>query len=389
MTKKLYYNSPYLHSWETTIKDITEKEEGIFLTLTETAFYPEGGGQPADVGTINGVNVLDVFTDGEEVIHKIERRLEESKVTCELDWKKRFDHMQQHSGQHLLSAICLQLFNARTVSFHLGSDFVTIDLDILSLTEEQLQTIELEVNKQIYANRSIHSYFVTKEKLEELLLVKLPKVTENIRIVEIEGIEYNACGGTHVSRTGEIGIIKLFKTEKQKNGYRLFFKCGYRALADYSDALSVLSTIAGTFNTGRNNILDRFQKAEQEKKDLELQLKLIQEKLLTIESGELLAKAEADMIAVVFEDKSFKDLKSLAQKIKEEKEINLLLASISENKLLLNCNGEQEISCGRLFKEFLPIHNGKGGGNDCSAQAAFTTTEELLKFFHFVKSKIK
>ena len=389
MTKKLYYNSPYLHSWETTIKDITEKEEGIFLTLTETAFYPEGGGQPADVGTINGVNVLDVFTDGEEVIHKIERRLEESKVTCELDWKKRFDHMQQHSGQHLLSAICLQLFNAQTVSFHLGSDFVTIDLDILSLTEEQLQTIELEVNKQIYANRSIHSYFVTKEKLEELLLVKLPKVTENIRIVEIEGIEYNACGGTHVSRTGEIGIIKLFKTEKQKNGYRLFFKCGYRALADYSDALSVLSTIAGTFNTGRNNILDRFQKAEQEKKDLELQLKLIQEKLLTIESGELLAKAEADMIAVVFEDKSFKDLKSLAQKIKEEKEINLLLASISENKLLLNCNGEQEISCGKLFKEFLPIHNGKGGGNDCSAQAAFTTTEELLKFFHFVKSKIK
>lgn len=389
MTKKLYYNSPYLHSWETTIKDITEKEEGIFLTLTETAFYPEGGGQPADVGTINGVNVLDVFTDGEEVIHKIERRLEESKVTCELDWKKRFDHMQQHSGQHLLSAICLQLFNARTVSFHLGSDFVTIDLDILSLTEEQLQTIELEVNKQIYANRSIHSYFVTKEKLEELPLVKLPKVTENIRIVEIEGIEYNACGGTHVSRTGEIGIIKLFKTEKQKNGYRLFFKCGYRALADYSDALSVLSTIAGTFNTGRNNILDRFQKAEQEKKDLELQLKLIQEKLLTIESGELLAKAEADMIAVVFEDKSFKDLKSLAQKIKEEKEINLLLASISENKLLLNCNGEQEISCGKLFKEFLPIHNGKGGGNDCSAQAAFTTTEELLKFFHFVKSKIK
>ena len=389
MTKKLYYNSPYLHSWETTIKDITEKKEGIFLTLAETAFYPEGGGQPADVGTINGVNVLDVFTDGEEVIHKIERRLEESKVTCKLDWKKRFDHMQQHSGQHLLSAICLQLFNAQTVSFHLGSDFVTIDLDILSLTEEQLQTIELEVNKQIYANRSIHSYFVTKEKLEELLLVKLPKVTENIRIVEIEGIEYNACGGTHVSRTGEIGIIKLFKTEKQKNGYRLFFKCGYRALADYSDALSVLSTIAGTFNTGRNNILDRFQKAEQEKKDLELQLKLIQEKLLTIESGELLAKAEADMIAVVFEDKSFKDLKSLAQKIKEEKEINLLLASISENKLLLNCNGEQEISCGKLFKEFLPIHNGKGGGNDCSAQAAFTTTEELLKFFHFVKSKIK
>ena len=390
MTTKLYYDSSYIQTWETTIKDVIEKEDGIFVTLEETAFYPEGGGQPSDAGTINGITVLDVFMDGEEVIHKIERRpTEVLKVYCELDWNKRFDHMQHHSGQHLLSAVCLQMCGAKTVSFHLGNDFVTIDLDIPSLTDEQLHNIELEANKQIYTNQSIRSYFVTKEEMEKLPLVKMPKVTENIRIVEIEGIEYNACGGTHVSRTGEIGIIKLFKAEKQKGSTRLYFKCGYRALADYHDTLSIVSTLATSFNTGRSNVLDRFQKYEQEKKNLEAQLKATQEKLLRYESNELLARAEGNVITAVYDDKSFTDLKNLADFVLVENEVCFLLVSTLENKVLFTYNGSQDFSCGKLFKEHLASYNGKGGGNDRSAQAAFATTEELLTFFHFLRNLIK
>ncbi|MGM9929227.1 MAG: alanine--tRNA ligase-related protein, partial [Bacillus sp. (in: firmicutes)] len=130
MTHKLYYKSSYIKDWETTITNVIQKEDDTFLILDETAFYPHGGGQPCDSGTINGIDVLDVISEGDKVLHKVETVPVESKVHCELDWQKRFDHMQHHSGQHLLSAVCLQMYEAKTVSFHLGNDFVTIDLDV-------------------------------------------------------------------------------------------------------------------------------------------------------------------------------------------------------------------------------------------------------------------
>lgn len=195
MTKKLYYDSAYLNEWSTTISGTLEREDGIYVTLAETAFYPHGGGQPCDTGYIGELPVLDVVLEDNEVLHKVAQLPAHTEVNCRIDWNRRFDHMQQHSGQHLLSAVFRDLYQAMTLSFHLGSDYATIDIGLPELSAAQMAEAEQEVNRQIYLNRSIVSYFVTAEEMARLPLVKLPKVTEDIRIVEIEGVEHNACGG--------------------------------------------------------------------------------------------------------------------------------------------------------------------------------------------------
>lgn len=195
MTNKLYYNSTYQTDWPTRVTETIEREDGLYVLLEETAFYPHGGGQPCDLGAIQGIPVLDVISEEEFVLHKLERLPNEESVTCQIDWNRRFDHMQQHSGQHLLSAVCLEKHNFMTLSFHLGEDYCTIDIEVPELSADQLYSIEREVNRQIYLNHNILSYFVTGEEAAQLKLVKQPKVTENIRIVEIKDVEYNACGG--------------------------------------------------------------------------------------------------------------------------------------------------------------------------------------------------
>ena len=389
MTIKLFYNDPYKREWNTQIKKMFENDHEYFVTLEETAFYPHGGGQPCDIGFINGIAVLDVFTENNEVIHKVVRLPETSTVTCTLDWKRRFDHMQHHSGQHLLSAVCLELFQARTVSFHLGIEDVTIDVDHPGLTDYQLEMIEREVNNQIYQNRKIQNYWVTKEQLTEIPVVKMPKVTENIRIVEIEGIEYNACGGTHVSQTGEIGIIKLYKAEKLKDLTRIHFKVGYRALEDYKESLKILETLSEKFNTGRINILDRFEKWEQDRKQLQSRLDTLQEQNDSYLAKELLSNIEGNVLVHKFEDKLLKDLQKLAAKLVSENDWIILFVTTAENKVLLLHNGTHSLSCGGFFKEHLGRFNGKGGGKDQSAQAGFASSEDALGFFQFATEEIK
>lgn len=389
MTKKLYYSNPYLTEWQSKIVNTIEKDHKYFAALEETTFYPHGGGQPCDLGSIDGISVLDVFSEDDVVWHQVERLPEATTVNCHLDWSRRFDHMQQHTGQHLLSAMCLEHFQARTVSFHLGTDYVTIDVDKAEWSKEQLAFLEEEVNKQIYRNRNVTSYFVTNEEAEKLPLVKRPKVTENIRIVEIEGIEYNACGGTHVARTGEIGMIKLFKTEKQKENTRLFFKCGFRALQDFQASLHILDTLATKFNTGRIGILDRFTKWEMERKQLETELEDLKEKNNVYQAQELLANVEDQLLAHIFEDqKSMKEMQYLATKLATENDLLVLFASTTENKLVLAHSGKHPLSCGTFFKEHLASFNGKGGGSDKAAQAGFSSKDELIRFYHFVLEQV-
>ncbi|WP_313636908.1 DHHA1 domain-containing protein [Paenibacillus sp.] len=385
MTNKLYYNSTYLTDWQTRITETIEREEGLYVILEETAFYPHGGGQPCDLGSIQGIPVLDVINEAELVLHKLERFPDEEVLTCQIDWNRRFDHMQQHSGQHLLSAICLDLFQFMTQSFHLGEDYCTIDIETPELTPKQLDSIEWEVNGQIYRNHSILSYFVTGEEASQLKLVKQPKVTENIRIVEIKDVEYNACGGTHVSSTGEIGMIKLLKAEKQKGNTRIYFKCGYRALEEFNSSLQILGTLSSKFNTGKDEIIDRIEKWENEQKQLQAELALLKEKNDDYVVQELLAQQEGKLIAQVFEDKSLKDLQSLANKLTAQSSDPVLLATSLENKVVFAQNGNSEISCGAFFKAHLGSYNGKGGGSDKLAQAGFTTWEDTFAFYEFAR----
>lgn len=294
--------------------------------------------------------MLDVISEEELVLHKLERLPNDESVACQLDWNRRFDHMQQHSGQHLLSAVCLEKHNFMILSFHLGEDYCTIDIEVPELNAGQLSSIEREVNRQIYLNHNILSYFVTGEEASQLKLVKQPKVTENIRIVEIKDVEYNACGGTHVSSTGEIGMIKLLKAEKIKGNTRIYFKCGYRALEEFNTSQQILGTLSSKFNTGKDEIIDRIEKWENEQKLLQAEINLLKEKNDDYVVQELLNEQAGKIIAQVFEDKSLKDLQSLANKLTSKCDLPVLLATSAENKVVFAQNGSLEISCGAFSK---------------------------------------
>ncbi|MFC5452828.1 alanyl-tRNA editing protein [Paenibacillus aestuarii] len=385
MTKKLYYESAYTTEWQTRITKSLEREDGYYVILEETAFYPTGGGQPFDTGEINGIPVLDVMAEEDEVLHKVERLPQEQQVSCRIDWTRRFDHMQQHSGQHLLSAVCRDLYDAMTVSFHMGSDHASIDVERPELSHEQLTAIEREVNRRIYQNLSVVSYFVTPEQMAQLTLVKPPKVTEDIRIVEIKGVEYNACGGTHVSSTGEIGIIKLLKAEKQKGNTRIYFLCGYRALNEFNDNQRILGALSNKFKTAKEDIMERIEKWEQEQRQLQQEIDELKAKNDAYVAQELLASREGTWVAHVFADKPLKDLQNLAAKLATDSDLPVLLATSSENKVVLANSGRVELSCGAFFKAHLSEFQGKGGGSDKSAQAGFPSWEDALAFFEYTK----
>ncbi|MCP1424840.1 MULTISPECIES: alanyl-tRNA editing protein [Paenibacillus] len=389
MTQKIYYDSAYTREWHTTITDRVDKEDGVYVTLAETAFYPHGGGQPCDLGQIGGIAVLDVNIEDDEVWHKLERTPEETEVHCEIDWERRFDHMQQHTGQHLLSAITLKLTEAMTLSFHLGTEYDTIDVATAELGANQLTAIEQEVNRQIYRNARINTSWVTAEEAAQLPLVKQPTVTEDIRIVEIEGVEYNACGGTHVSATGEIGIIKLLKTEKVKGGTRIYFKCGTRALNEFTATQNVLNSIMVKLKTSKDELLERIEKMELEQKQLQTELNAVKTTNDAYYAEELLAARQGLVIAQVFENKSLKDMQSLATKLTADHEGLVLFASISEAKVVLAQNGQPpEWACGPFFKGNLGAYQGKGGGSEKMAQAGFASSEDALAFYEFTKDQL-
>lgn len=390
MTKKLYYESAYLQEWETEINRKLEREDGLYLVLEETAFYPHGGGQPCDTGTIGGIPVLDVILEEDEVLHKVESLPDLNRVSCRVDWDRRFDHMQQHSGQHLLSAVFLELCQAKTLSFHLGNDYDTIDIELPELMPEQLDLVEKEVNRQVVLNSNIVSYNVTAEEMSRLPLVKLPKVTENIRIVEIEGVEHNACGGTHVSSTGSIGMIKLLRAEKMKGNIRITFKCGGRALDESNANQRIIGTLSAKFNTGKDEILDRIEKWEAEQKLLQAELAALKEQNDGYVAQELLAAQEPGgrVIAQVFDDRSLKDLQSLAVRLTASTELPVLLLTAAENKVVLACSGGGGFSCGAFFKANLGEFQGKGGGGDKMAQAGFPAWENAIGFYNLAKSSI-
>ncbi|MBD7969343.1 alanyl-tRNA editing protein [Paenibacillus gallinarum] len=389
MTKKMYYDSAYQTEWETNIIEAIEREDGYDVVLEETAFYPHGGGQPCDTGYIQGIPVLDVVTHGDRVLHKLERVPEDRTVSCKIDWDRRFDHMQQHSGQHLLSAVCLDLYEIKTLSFHLGVDYCTIDVETAELKAEQLENIEREVNRHIYLNHPILSYWVDETEVKSINLVKQPTVSDDIRIVEIKDVEYNACGGTHVSSTGEIGIIKLLKMEKQKGNTRIYFKCGYRALEEFNESQRILGALSSRFKTAKDEILHRIEKWEQEQKQLQAELTLLKEQNNEYLAAKLLSHQDGNLIAEIFEDKSVKDLQSLASTLSARSHAAILLASKAENKVVLSQNKEAGHSCGAFFKAHLGTYNGKGGGSDILAQAGFSTWEDAQAFYEYSSQALK
>ncbi|PGS53426.1 DHHA1 domain-containing protein [Bacillus sp. AFS041924] len=386
MANKLYFEQPSLKNWMTKITEIKEVDSLFHIKLEDSAFYPEGGGQPSDFGKIDGIEIIELIEDHQEVIHVLKEKPTKTEVNCEINWERRVDHMQHHSGQHLLSATIIELFDIPTVSFHLGKETVTIDLDTPSLSSEQLIEIERAVYEKILANIEIKTYFVNKDELNTLQLRKLPKVEENIRIVEILHTDVSACCGTHIKQTGEIGLLKLLKTEKVRQTTRLHFKCGFRALEEIQKTTKTVTNINQLFNSHTDLVVDKIEQTMNELKEAQKEIEKMKGTIFDSIANELLSNATNDLIIKSFKEESVKDLQLLAKAIQAKKPSLLVFLSGNENKLLVINQLKNDLHCGDLIKNLLKQVEGKGGGGAQQAQATFETSIQLNQAEYFLKS---
>ncbi len=244
MSRRLYYDDSYLAEFAATVVETSADRRRVYLD--RTAFYPASGGQPCDAGTIGGVPVVDVIDEGDRIAHLTAEAVEAAELECRIEWTRRFDHMQQHSGQHVLSAVLLELFDCPTLSFHLGRETSTIDIAAPSLDARQVLGAERRANELVFEN---HRVSVAYHEPGDAVELRKPSEREGtLRVVVIEGLDRSACGGTHVRATGEIGPILLGKLDRVRGNARLEFLCGYRALARARSDFDSLSEIARVFS---------------------------------------------------------------------------------------------------------------------------------------------
>ena len=212
MTKKLFYDDPYICEAECEVEDIIKKDDKFEVVLKSTPFYPEGGGQPSDTGFMDNIRVEYVHEENDVIYHVMSEKPSKSLVKCKVDFERRVYHIQQHSGEHLMSAAFFKLYKVSNAGFHLGTDYVTIDIEMQDITAEMIRKIEVEANSYIFRNEPVKTYFLSKEEALKLPLRKEIKAEGIIRMVQMgESIDYSACCGTQVNRTGEVGIIKIIK----------------------------------------------------------------------------------------------------------------------------------------------------------------------------------
>ncbi|WP_190318191.1 alanyl-tRNA editing protein [Bacillus wiedmannii] len=389
MEQKLYYTDAYKKVFTTkVIKQDYDKDGNLYVVLNETAFYPTGGGQPHDTGTLNGIAILDVKEVNDEIRHFITEQLHTEEVEGKINWERRFDHMQQHTAQHILSAAFWDHFNIPTIGFHLGKETVTIDLETENLHAEIVEKAIQIANKIVFENHPIRTLWMNLEEAKTLPLRKEPTITENIRVVIIENFDYNGCGGTHPKRTGEVGPIQVLGWERNKGGIRLTFIAGWRTLNLMGQQLQIMKDVSKQLNSSESDIPAKVAQLLTSQKENEKAIQTMNEKLLFAEANELFQQPTeihaGILISKVFTNRSMQEIAKLSAIITEQQEHAITYFVIeNEDKLqcILACGKTVTLDMNALLKEALPTIEGKGGGNKKSARGggkAVMTGDEFL-----------
>ncbi len=373
MTECLYYQDPYLKTFKARAVHATEIDDRPAVALDVTAFYPTGGGQPHDTGTLNGVPVVDVQLVDGQILHVLEGVLEGVVVLGELDWKRRFDHMQQHTGQHILSQAFVATCKAETVGFHLGQDLCTIDLDLAPLVPEQVWAAERLANQIVTEDRPVTAAFVDGAELAAMPLRKMPTVDGPIRIVQVSGFDWSPCGGTHVSSAGQVGLVKVMRVERRKDVSRVHFACGWRALADYEHKQQVVRDLVAHLTTSEDELLVSVERLESEVKGLRKALTEAQMGLLEHEIVSWLADAEPvgglRVVRQAFEARDVGLLREAARQLAGESGVVVLLATSQPSPQFVFAAAEDvPTSMGELMNAACAAVGGRGGGRPQFAQ---------------------
>ncbi|SNT09223.1 alanyl-tRNA synthetase [Anaerovirgula multivorans] len=396
-TEKLFWKDAYLKEFKANIVSVEPYKEDaskFVVVLDKTAFYPEGGGQPWDRGKIGDANVLYVYEEDELILHVVDKTPTDSQdILCCIDWTRRFDFMQQHLGQHILSSVFEKLYDTSTVGFHLGNEFVTIDIDKLSFDSHEAEAVEISANEIIYDNLQVRTLYPTKEEVSNLPLRKPPTVSEGIRIVEVDGYDFSPCGGTHPKKTGAVGIIKIRKWEKNKSNIRIEFVCGTRALKDYSWKNQQINRITSMLSVRDCEAEDAVTRIFQENKELNKTVRTFKRSLMNYQVKELYANADKignySLVIKIFEGEDIKDIKVMASTLVQyPNTISLLATKADKAQVIFSCSKEVPVNMNQLFKEVIPLINGKGGGNATSAQGGGDETYNLEGLMQAAHKKI-
>ncbi|MBN1122193.1 MAG: hypothetical protein JXJ17_14040 [Anaerolineae bacterium] len=349
MTRRLYYDDAYTTVFEARIIERLAVDGQPAVVLDQTCFYPEGGGQPADRGTMAGVEVADVFTceDDRAVVHVLGAEIPSDGVFCEIDWPRRFDHMQHHTGQHILTQAFVQLIGANTIGFHLGAEVVTIDLDIPQIDPSDLEAVEELANRVIFENRSVVVRVIDPDQADDVRVRKMPDhlSTGGLRVVEVEGFDATACGGTHVSRTGEIGLLKIIRLEKHGDETRVEFLCGSRALRDYRQKHAILSDLSASLTCGYWEIDGAIERLRGDLKEARSKLKSASKQLLTYEVDRLVDETQPNasgvrVIKMAFPDGDASDIRALASRLIGEPDTVVLFGVPGEKAQVIAARSE-------------------------------------------------
>ena len=395
MTKKIYWENPYLNEFQAKVLDKKLKDNKWHVKLDKTIFYPDNsGGQLGDLGTISGQKVLSTYEENGDILHILERDISGPNVELKIDYNRRFDLMQQHTGQHLLSGVFYNLLAADTVGFHLGEETATIDITIADLSNQEAERVELLCNKIIQSNFKVESYIVEKDKISSLPVRKAPTIDENIRIVEIDGYDFSPCGGTHLNNLGELGLVKISKWERYKGNTRVEFICGMRAFDDYSMKSDIVKKTSLLLGSNYSQVYDRLEKVYEDKLKLEKDNSALKENLYSLYS-DLLYKESINtvygkLLLNVFSDLDFKEISKMSSIVSNNYEDVIQLYGIKDNdnaQFILNKSKNVDLDLQKLYNKVSTSFKIKGGGNPNTVQGS-VLSEDLDNIISLFKDLI-
>lgn len=379
MTERLYYTDAFLTRFEATVTDL--KDNGSRVYLDRTAFYPTSGGQPFDTGRMSGIPVIDVVDEGARVAHLLKAPLSaRTTVQCEIDWNRRFDHMQQHSGQHLLSAVFADLLGHETTSVHFGPDYSTLDLDTAAVDPASVRRVEERANQLIFEDLRVVVAFEDAESASGLR--KPPPRSGTIRVVTIEGTDRSACGGTHVRSTGQIGAVHLRQQEKVRGQARIQFLCGARAVQRARADFEALSKIAKGMSAAIDELPALLESQSETLRALQQANRRMQQELARHRAAELYASTKPSndgkrYVVERAENGRTEEFKTLALAFVAQPATVMIVLMPETRSILLAASEDSGLDCGRVLREALAAVGGKGGGSARMAQGNVPKSEDL------------
>lgn len=388
MKDKLYINNQYLIEIQAKVLLSEKIDDNYHILLDRTIFYPEGlGGQKGDQGTLNGKKILRSYQKDSRIYHVVKERIDSDQVLLKINWENRLHIMQQHTCQHLVSACFYRLYAIDTLSFHASEDHITIDFDIDSVNPDQIEKVEDLANLIIQNNLQIKTYFPSLKELEKINLRRQAKVKENIRVVEIDGFDYAACGGTHLSTSGQLGLIKITDWNKQNGKLRIFVKSGQEALTDYRNKENIYKVLSADLSANPENLLDKYTSFKEKNQDLEQSYSKLKDKYLDLLAQEIINQSknkDKPLYTGEFADLEFSNVNLLLKKLSKQ---DLILGLYKQEKDIFNfsisLNGRAQGDLAAIKSYLDQNFNLKAGGSKKFLQGLIISKdkEKVKEFF--------